>query len=58
MKTYKFKYDLGQKVKIKNIDVFGQIDSIQIDSGGEMYRVVYWINGERKTTWVYEWGIH
>ena len=57
MKSYSFKYDIGDPVKIIDLEVHGKIDSLSVDFNNKMYRVVYWINGERKATWVYDWEI-
>lgn len=57
MKAYKFKYDISQSVRILAIEMDGRIDSLSTDGYVNTYRVVYWINGERKATWMYEWEI-
>ena len=49
----KFDYTLGDKVVIKALKVDGIIDGLLNDSLGNMYRVAYWYDGERKSTWVY-----
>ena len=57
MKTVNFKYDIGESVKILDINTIGQIDSLSISIDGEMYRVVFWINGNRNQIWMYEWEL-
>jgi len=55
MKTVNFKYDIGDSVKILAITMLGRIDSLSLDSNGEMYRVVFWNDGIRNQIWMYEW---
>jgi len=57
MKTVNFKYDIGDSVKILAITMLGRIDSLSLDSNGEMYRVVFWNNGNRNQIWMYEWEL-
>ena len=54
MVTVKFKYGIGDLVKVMAIDVYGAVDSMSVGTGGEMYRVVYWNDGERNSVWMYE----
>jgi len=37
--------------------MLGRIDSLSLDSNGEMYRVVFWNNGNRNQIWMYEWEL-
>ena len=48
-----FEYALGEPVKIKELEMIGHIDSLELDNNGKMYRVIYWFNGERKSAWSY-----
>jgi hypothetical protein len=57
MKTVNFKYAIGDSVKILAITMKGRVDSLLLDSNGEMYRVVYWNNGDRNQVWMYDWEI-
>ena len=52
--TIEFKYNLKQRVMIKEIQRPGIIEIMQVDSLGVMYRVACWDNSERKTVWLYE----
>jgi len=52
-----FKYNIEDRVKVKAIDIEGQIDSMATDIRGEMYRVVYWNDGVRYSVWMYEWEL-
>lgn len=51
--TVTTKYNLGDRVRIKEISCHGIVESISWDSLGEQYKVAYWFNGERKTCWVF-----
>jgi len=57
MKVVEFKYDVGEEVKVKAINVLGKIDSLSFDIQGTMYRVIYWDDGSRNQTWMYDWEI-
>ena len=57
MKTIEFEYDIGARVKIKTIEMIGHVDSLCLDIMGKQYRVVYWNDGERHSTWMYAWEI-
>ena len=57
MKTVNFKYDIGASVKILDIAMLGRVDSLSIDTNGEMYRVVFWNNGNRNQIWLYDWEL-
>ena len=57
MRTVNFKYDICDTVKVRDIGMVGRIDSLSIDSHGELYRVVYWNNGERNQNWMYDWEL-
>ena len=49
-----FHYDLGDKVKLLEIDRPGIVTGLCVDNVGIQYRVVYWNNCDRKTEWVYD----
>lgn len=57
MRTVNFKYDIGASVKILDIAMMGRVDSLSLDTNGEMYRVVFWNNGNRNQIWMYEWEL-
>jgi len=46
-------FSLRDTVKIKALNCQGDIVCIQHNSLGTEYRVVYWMNGERKDAWVF-----
>lgn len=48
-----FQFTLRQKVKIVEIDRPGFVVACLHDSEGEVYKVMYWCNGERKTEWAF-----
>ncbi|MHA1572503.1 MAG: hypothetical protein ACTSX8_00760 [Alphaproteobacteria bacterium] len=52
-----FAHKIGDAVKVKTIEMIGHIDALCLDIHGKQYRVVYWNNGERKSTWMYDWEI-
>jgi len=52
--TVKFNFDIHDAVKLVDINIDGYIDSLIKDVNGLQYRVVYWNDGTRKSTWVYE----
>lgn len=52
MRTETFKFDLQERVMVREIQRPGVIDAITIDYLGIQYRVAYWDNSERKTVWL------
>jgi len=47
------RYDIGQKVIISEVQTIAVIESIEYSFGDRiMYKLIYWLNGERKETWV------
>ena len=57
MRTVQFKYDIGDTVKVRDIGMAGRVDSLSLDSNGELYRVVYWNDGTRNQVWMYDWEL-
>lgn len=57
MISYEFAFPIKAEVTIKAIRVKGVIDSLSKDNCWNQYRVVYWNDGARCSTWVYEWEI-
>lgn len=57
MKTVEFEHDIGDRVKVKTIEMIGCVDSLCMDIMGKQYRVVYWNNGARNSVWMYAWEI-
>lgn len=47
-----FKFDLGDRVLIKEIQRPGKIESLMIDFIGVQYRVGFWDNSKRETVWL------
>lgn len=47
-----FKFDLGDKVIIREVQRPGVVEALTIDFLGPQYRVVYWDNGKRETVWL------
>lgn len=54
---YEFARDIGQEVQLKALEQKGRVDALLVDSSGCQYRIIYWFNGERRSTWVYEWEL-
>lgn len=48
-----FKFNLRDKVIIREIQRPGVVEAMIVDNLGAQYRVVYWDNSERKTAWLY-----
>lgn len=47
-----FKFNLEDKVLVREIQRPGVVEALTIDFLGPQYRVVYWDNSERKTAWL------
>lgn len=47
-----FKFDLNDKVIIREVQRPGVVEALTIDFLGPQYRVVYWDNSDRKTVWL------
>ena len=47
-----FKFNLEDKVLIREVQRPGTVEALTIDFLGPQYRVVYWDNSERKTAWL------
>ena len=57
MRTVQFKHDIGDTVKVRDIGMAGRVDALSLDSNGELYRVVYWNDGNRNQVWMYDWEL-
>ena len=57
MKTIEFAYGIRDEVCVNAINCIGIVDSLTLDNNGPMFRVVYWDDGERNATWMYEWEL-
>jgi hypothetical protein len=55
--TVVYKFGMTEKVKILAIGLTGRVDSLMTDKQGPMYRVVYWNDGSRQATWMYDWEL-
>lgn len=53
MKNIEFQYELKQRVKINNINTSGFIVAYYYGETGAQYLVSYFLNGERKSTYLY-----
>lgn len=50
-------FSIKDTVKVIGIDTIGKIDAVMFEESGLQYRVIYWLNGERKTGWLYDWEL-
>lgn len=55
--TRQFKFNLGERIRIKELDRPGIVDALGVFDCGVEYRVVYWNDGKRESVWVYAWEI-
>lgn len=46
-----------QEVKIRALDVKAFIDAVMDAENGFQYRVIFWLSGDRKNEWLYEWEL-
>jgi hypothetical protein len=49
-----FKFDLGDRVLIREIQRPGKVEALMIDFLGVQFRVVYWDNSKRENAWLGE----
>jgi len=50
-------YDIGEKVKIRELSMPARITGIRFESKNEneyLYNVEYWLNGEIRSVWLCE----
>ena len=55
--SVKFEYDIGDKVNILDVDIPGRVTSLIKDTNGLQYLIAYWHNGERHSTWLFDWEL-
>lgn len=49
----KLSYDIGDRVRLDDIETDGNIDAIMIEAGGVVsVRIAYWYEGTRRQTWM------
>ena len=51
--SYSFDFALKDRVKVIAISVIGTVDGLMATNDGTQYRTLYWINGDRKSQWLY-----
>lgn len=51
-RTEQFKFDITNKVIIREIQRPGTVEAMTIDCLGTQYRIAYWDNSERKSVWL------
>jgi len=47
-----FKFDLGSRVIIREIQRPGRVEALMVDFLGPQYRVAFWDNSKRETAWL------
>lgn len=52
--THHFKFNLRDKVMVREIQRPGVVEVLSIDNLGVQYRVFYWNNGDRQSVWLSE----
>ena len=52
-RTEIFKFNLNDRVMIKEIQRPGKVDSLMIDFLGVQYRISFWENGKRESAWLH-----
>lgn len=52
--TITFKFELGQKILIREISEAGTIRAAKVDSFGIQYFVTYWLNGKQEDGYLFE----
>jgi len=52
-----FNYSIGDKVKIKDIDISGFVVGLYYGDTGRQYQTAYFVDGEMKTIYLYEFQI-
>lgn len=57
MVKIEYKFDLYDRVEIVDIKANGIVIGLMSDSSSNQYQVLYWINGERKTEWLYSFEV-
>jgi hypothetical protein len=57
-KSVDFEHSIGDKVKIVGIDVTGFVVGLFYGETGRQYQTAYFIDGEMKTIYLYEFQIY
>ncbi len=52
--TVEFKYETGQKVIIKALNIKGIVNAVTKDKDGLCYAIIYWWDGRRNREWILE----
>lgn len=50
----KTRYELKQKVNIKELEIPGIIVKVEVKPGVLLYNVQYWLNGKQEYAWLME----
>ena len=57
LNNYNIRHVLNESVILTDLDIDGRVEEISIGNFGIIYKVCYWNNGERHSTWVSEYEI-
>jgi hypothetical protein len=58
MSVVTFKYSIGDKVHLSQIDRPGVVSALLQDSESNQYRVIWWWDGVRRSEWLYEFELN
>lgn len=48
-----FDYSIGQQIRVLPIDADGTVNSLWVSDKGKKYECVWWINGDRKSEYLF-----
>lgn len=52
--TVEFKFALRERVKVRMVSEEGRVEVLQHTPAGNIYQVLYWMEGDRRVEWLYE----
>ena len=55
--TITFRYRIGQRVRIVEIDPIGRVSALLAAEDGQTYKVIYWNDGTRHEVWMQSWEL-
>lgn len=53
-RTQVFSFDIGDQIKVIEINRPGVVTGMLVDDAGPQYRVAFWNDSARRTEWVYD----
>jgi hypothetical protein len=57
MTTIEFRYGPLDRVLVKEVNRPGVVDAVCMDIQGQMFKVVYWYDGERRAEYMHDWEL-